>query len=408
METLFAKFIQKQQRTSLQFVRDFIGTVDWERNRLIGIKGARGVGKTTLVLQYLKQRATAAGTIGPPTQLYVSLDDLYFSTSRLYDLGLAFVQVGGQILVLDEVHRYANWSQEVKNLYDDFPDLRIVFTGSSVIHLERSKGDLSRRAVMYTLHGLSFREFLSISGVANWPVMPLDELLRRHPEVAADLTATVRPLAHLPDYLQYGYYPYFLENREVYGQKLTETIRLSLELDLPAVYDISKATVDKLKTFLVVLAESVPLKPNIAKLSETLQIPRNAVIEYLHYLEELGVLRLLHRDSAGITRMQKPEKVYLTHPNLQYALGNIRSGPVPPNKGTLRESFFLSQTAPNHTVEYTEQGDFRLDRQITVEVGGVGKTAQQIANLPNAYIAADDIEIGFGRKLPLWLFGLGY
>ena len=389
-------------RTSLTFVRDTISVIDWERNQLIGIKGARGVGKTTLVLQYLKRLAKQSGTT-----LYVSLDDLYFSANRLYDVGATFVRGGGQVLALDEVHRYANWTQEIKNLYDDFPGLRIIFTGSSVIHLERSKGDLSRRAVMYTLHGLSFREFLQIQNLAQLPVLSLEDLLLGHTEIAADLTATFKPLAYLPAYFRHGYYPYFLENTDVYGQKLNETIRLSLELDLPAAYDISYATVDKLKTFLVVLTESVPLKPNISKLSEGLHVTRNTVVDFLYYLEELGILTLLHRDRVGMTRMQKPEKVYLAHPNLQYALGSLQTGLVP-NMGTLRESFFLSQTHPSYQVEYTEQGDFRLNRRITIEVGGAGKTGQQIAALPNAHITANDIEIGFGQKVPLWLFGLLY
>ncbi|WP_428656532.1 ATP-binding protein [Runella sp.] len=398
MEQLFAKYLPKLQRTGTEFVRDAIREIDWNRNRLIGIKGARGVGKTTLLFQYLKQSKLEFSK-----SLYVSLDDLYFSNHRLYDLGAEFVRTGGQLLLLDEVHRYTNWSQEIKNLYDDFADLRIVFTGSSIIHLERSKGDLSRRAVMYSLHGLSFREFLQIQKAITFPPILLNDLLKRHTEIAADLTQSFKPFAHWSNYLEYGYYPYFLENEDVYAQKLAETLRLSLEIDLPAAYGISYATVDKIKQFLVVLAESVPLKPNITKLSETLQTTRGYVIEYLHYLEELGILTLLHRDSFGITRLQKPDKVYLAHPNLQYALTETR-----PGKGTLRESFFLSQTHPRHRVEYTEQGDFRLDRRITVEVGGATKTNRQIATVPDAYIAADDIEIGFGTKIPLWLFGFLY
>lgn len=398
METLFTKYLPKLQRTTTEFVREKIHEIDWRANRLIGIKGARGAGKTTLLLQYLKLYPLPTGQA-----LYISLDDLYFSAHRLYDLGAEFAQKGGQLLMLDEVPRYANWSQEIKNLYDDFPDLRIVFTGSSIMHLERSKGDLSRRAVMHTLPGLSFREFLQIQRIAAWPKISLDDLLARHTELATDLTTRIKPLAHLGDYWKYGYYPYFLENKEVYAQKLTETIKLSLELDLPAVYGVSYATVDKIKQLLVVLAESVPFKPNISKLSELLQATRGSVVEYLHYLEELGVLSLLHRDSFGITRMQKPDKIYLSHPNLQYALHLSQ-----PDKGTLRESFLLSQVLPNHRVEYTDQGDFRLDRRVTLEVGGANKSRRQIADLSDAYVAADGIEIGYGAKVPLWMFGLLY
>ena len=398
MEQLFAKYLPKLQRTRTDFVRDAIHEIEWARNRLIGIKGARGVGKTTLLLQYLKE-----AKLDLTKSLYVSLDDLYFSNHRLYDLGADFVRKGGQLLMLDEVHRYPKWSQEIKNLYDDFAELRIVFTGSSIIHLERSRGDLSRRAVMYTLHGLSFREFLQIQKVAYFAPISLEDLLNNHTTIAVELTENFKPFVYWSKYLEYGYYPYFLENEDIYSQKLSETIRLSLELDLPAAYGISYASVDKLKQLLVVLAESVPFKPNISKLGDMLQTTRSSVVDYLHYLEELGILSLLHRDSFGITRLQKPEKVYLSHPNLQYALTETR-----PDKGTLRESFLLSQTQPKHRVEYTEQGDFRLDRRYTIEVGGANKTQRQIANIADAYIAADDIEIGFGNKIPLWIFGLLY
>jgi predicted AAA+ superfamily ATPase len=398
LEAIFTKYLAKLKRTSTSFVRDIIHQIDWEHNRLIGIKGARGAGKTTLVLQYLKQVSPSSGQT-----LYVSLDDLYFSAHRLYDVGETFVKTGGKLLVLDEVHRYGNWSQEIKNLYDDFPDLRIVFTGSSIMHLERSKGDLSRRAVMYHLHGLSFREFLQIQDIVSWPAISMSDLLSGHTQLALDLTQTIKPLAYWNDYLKFGYYPYFLENKEVYAQKLTETIQLSLELDLPAVYGISYASVDKLKQLLVVLAESVPLKPNVSKLSEALNTSRALVVEYMHYLKELGILMLLHRDSFGITRLQKPEKVYLSHPNLQYALHQSM-----PNMGTLRESFFLSQVQPLHKVEYTEKGDFKLDRQITIEVGGANKSRQQLVGLENAYVAADGIEVGYGVKVPLWMFGMLY
>lgn len=271
------------------------------------------------------------------------------------------------------------------------------------MHLERSKGDLSPRAVMYHLHGLSFREFLQIQQIVSWSAVSLSDLLKGHTELALDLTQAIKPLAHWNDYLQYGYYPYFLENKDVYAQKLTETIQPSLELDLPAVYGISYASVDKLKQLLVVLAESVPMKPNISKLSETLNTSRALVVEYMHYLEELGVLILLHRDSFGITRLQKPEKVYLSHPNLQYALYQSR-----PDIGALRESFFLSQVQPLHKVEYIEKGDFKLDRKVTVEVGGANKTRQQLVGVENAYVAADGLEVGYGDKIPLWMFGLLY
>ncbi len=397
MEQLIAKFQLKLAETPTFFVREFIEEIDWN-NRFVGIKGARGVGKTTLLLQYAKLKIEDS-----QSALYVSLDDLHFRRERLYDLAERFVHFGGKILLLDEVHRYQDWSLELKNLFDDFSELRVIFTGSSIIQLSKNKADLSRRAVMYVLEGLSFREFLRVKKVANLPEYSLDDILSRHMEIAVEMTRQFRPLPSFRTYLQSGFYPFFLENEAAYSIKLGETINLLLESDIPAVYNFTTTTVEKLKTFLLILAESVPFKPNIKKLAEKIGVNRNTATDFLYILEDAGLLKLLHRDRKGITRLQKPEKVYLANPNLAYALnpGHVETG-------TIRETFFINQLSVLHTVEYTEPGDFKIDGKYVFEIGGKNKTARQIRNVQNAFVAADNLEVGALAKIPLWLFGFLY
>ncbi|MDX2284369.1 MAG: AAA family ATPase [Bacteroidia bacterium] len=393
MESLRIKYLQKRAQTRTETVRDFIRRIDW-RDRFIGIKGMRGAGKTTLALQY------AALHLPADQSLYASLDDLYFRRNGLYSLCAQFVQEGGVWLLLDEVHRYAGWSQELKLAYDDFPGLRVLFTGSSMIHLADSSGDLSRRAVVYELPGLSFREYLQFSLGYQHPVLSWEELLRDHQPIAVEICRHLKPLAHFGTYLRSGYLPFFLENPDTYLHKLAETVNLVLETDFPALYGTSYPTVDKLKTLLAVIAERVPFKPNIQKLSEQTGLARNSLVEHLHHLEDAGLLRLLHRDASGITRLQKPEKIYLANPNLAFALH-----PARPDTGSLRESFFLSQMPPGLQVRYTESGDFRAGAY-TFEVGGAGKGFRQLQGAEHGYVAADQLEIGAGRKIPLWMFGL--
>lgn len=397
MDSLFLKYRKKLDAVPTGFIRGFMDEVDWG-NRFVGIKGARGVGKTTLLLQYAKLRL-------PPgiKSLYASLDDFYFRRNRLYDFAEQFVREGGQVLLLDEVHRYQDWSLDLKNMYDDFPQLRVIFTGSSIIHLSRSKADLSRRAVMYQLFGLSFREYLQLGHGVQFQKLGLSEILENHLDLALDIDKKIKPLQFFAEYLQHGYHPFFVENTDTYAQKLAETVSLMLEVDFPSAYGITYATVDKIKTFLLVLAESVPFKPNIQKLSEQIGLTRNALTEHLHHLEDAGLLRLLHRDAKGVTRLQKPDKVYLAHPNLAYALNT----PLP-NPGMLRETFFVNQLSVGHTVEYVEQGDFRIDGQYNFEVGGHSKGFRQLQNVPQAFVAADGLDVGFERKIPLWLFGFLY
>lgn len=397
MERIFEKYYQKLDTVTLNLQRSLLSDIDWT-NRFIGIKGARGAGKTTLLFQYIHKRRLPQNN----QTLYVSLDDLYFTENKLVDLADRFVKEGGKYLLLDEVHRYPNWSAELKNIYDDHADLQLVFTGSSLIHIEKAKGDLSRRVVMYELFGLSFREFLHFRHGVCFEKIELSELLTNHVTLARKIIRKIKPLACFKDYLQFGYYPYFLENEKAYPQKLSETIGLALSADLPAAYNLNYGSIEKIRLLLHILAESVPFKPNISKLSERIGISRNSLLEFLKYLEEMRIARRLYASTQGIGILQKPDKLYLYHPNLHYALSWQNS-----DTGSIRESFFLSQVSPAHPVTYATDGDFKLGKY-TFEVGGKGKTDKQIKAVKDAFVAADNVEIGHKDKIPLWLFGFLY
>jgi hypothetical protein len=396
MEKLFQKSYQKLHRVSTQFKRYLADFIDWD-SRLIGIKGARGAGKTTLLLQYARENLPLNNQT-----LYVSLDDLFFTENKLVDFAEQFVMQGGKFLLLDEVHRYQNWSQEIKNIYDDQPDLKIIFTGSSLIQLNQAKGDLSRRAVMYELSGLSFREYLNFSQGTKFQAISLEQIRNSHTDKALDILDKIRPLAHFSNYLKYGYYPYFKESQKSYHQKLSETISLALSIDLPSSYDISFASVEKIRMLLHIISESVPFKPNISKLSERIGISRNSLVQFIRYLEDIRVIKCLYTKTKGIGALQKPEKIYLHHPNLQYALATHN-----PNIGNVRESFFINQLNSLGPLKYTPDGDFAFYNYV-FEIGGRTKTNKPIKHLENAFVVADDIEIGHQHKIPLWMFGFLY
>jgi len=396
MEQLRQIFIEKINNIRPQFQRNLVFEIDWS-DRLIGIKGARGSGKTTLLLQYIKSNFEGLDNV-----LYVSLDEIYFSGNRLVDLATEFVQTGGDFLFLDEVHKYSNWQQEIKNIYDRWKHLKIVFTGSSLLELQDSAGDLSRRAVMYELHGLSFREFLNITESKNFTSYRLKEILTNHEAISMDIVKQIRPLAFFDDYLKFGYYPYFLENKNNYNERLRETIKYSLEVELPRIKKVEVRHINKIQKLLYVLATNVPFKPNITKLSERIELSRITLLDYLQYLEDAALIKRLFVDSDGIGLLSKPDKLYLENPNLLYAIN-----PTNVNKGTLRESFFYNQLSKIGDVRYPNVGDF-LCNGYTFEIGGKTKTKSQIATIENGFIVSDDIEYGFQNKIPLWLFGFLY
>lgn len=397
MEELFEKFYKKIDSVTLDFKRSLNARIKWKA-RLIGIKGARGVGKTTLLLQYIKANLPL-----DQRTLYVSLDNIWFSENKLSDLTDKFVKQGGNYLFLDEVHKYPNWTQELKNIYDDYPELRVVFTGSSLLEILNSRADLSRRAVVYTLQGLSYREYLNLTHQIQLPEYTLDELLKEHLSIAREINAVVKPLQFFDQYLRYGYFPFFREVPELYYHRLEEVINMTLEIELPLLRKVEVSYVPKLKQLLQIISESVPFIPNVSKLSERIGVNRTTFTSYLYFLQEANLTRNLYKNASGISLLQKPEKIYLENSNFQYALS-----PSHANIGSVRETFIANQLAYEYQVDYTDQGDFLIDRVYTLEIGGKTKSSNQISDLPNAFIAADNLEYGYANKIPLWMFGLLY
>ncbi len=397
MERLEHKSKLVIQSISLEFVRAFYETIDWE-SRLVGIVGARGTGKTTLLVQHLKSNHSLSDEA-----IYLTLDDIYFTNNTLIDTIELFRQKGVKHIYLDEVHKYPNWAKEIKNCYDYFTDLKIFFTGSSIIDLLKQDVDLSRRAVMYELPGLSFREYLSYSGVAKLPSYSLNEILTNHSSIAASIISKVQPLKHFDDYLAHGYYPFFKESKSTYHLRLEQVVKMIIEVELQFIdgFDILKSR--KIYQLLYILASNVPFKPNISKLSEKIGIHRNTLVNYIHYLEKARLINSLSTHGKSISNLQKPEKIFLENPNLCYALASTAI-----NKGTLRETFLLNQLKYKHEVSLPAKGDFLVNETITIEVGGKTKTNKQIHSLENAYVAADNLEIGSFNKIPLWLFGFMY
>lgn len=397
MERLFEKFRRKMAAVPLSFTRSLMDEIKWDA-RLVGIRGARGVGKTTLLLQRLKQHhAQDSGA------LYVSLDDIWFSKHRLVELADTFAKRGGRYLFLDEVHKYPDWSREIKNIYDDHHDLRVVFTGSSLLEILNARADLSRRAVAYSMQGLSFREYLNMTQSTNLPALALHDILAKHGEISDQVLSKVKPLQFFKAYLKQGYYPFFMEGMDVYNTHVEEVINFILEVELPLLRGVETAHVRKLKQLLLVIAESAPFKPNVSKLSERIGINRVTFLNYLHALQEAGLIRHLCREGVGITRLQKPDKIFLENTNLAAILVGGRT-----DTGSVRESFFYNQLAYQHDVQAPSAGDFIVDRRWTFEVGGKNKSGKQIRNVRDAFVVADEIEYGYGNHLPLWMFGFLY
>jgi len=398
MERLIEQFRRKIALVQGGSIRSIDKSIAWDA-RLIGIRGARGVGKTTLLLQHIKN--TFADDL--QSILYASLDNLWFSEHSLIDLADEFHKKGGAWLFLDEVHKLPDWARVLKNLYDDYPDLRIIFTGSSLLQILDARADLSRRALMYDLQGLSFREFVNFEASSSFAPIPFLDLLKRHESLAADIVEKIKPFKYFSRYLQEGYYPYYLEGRESYYQRLEETVMMILELELPQLRHIDISYVPKLKQLLGIIAESSPFIPNISKLSERMLIHRQTLLSYLQFLGESKLTHSLFRNTQGIGALQKPDKLYLDNTNLAYLFRGEQA-----DIGALRETFLLNQLAKDHAVTYTQTGDFLVDSLTTIEVGGKNKTRRQIKDVAEGYIAADTIEYGFGRKVPLWLFGFLY
>lgn len=399
METLFAKQDRLLSLTSTEIIRTLMYQINWDA-QLVAIKGPRGVGKTTLMLQYMKQHYEVYSR----EVLYCTLDSVYFSNHTLLELVDVFVKNGGKHLFLDEVHKYPTWSKEIKEVYDMYPDLKVVFSASSLLNILNADADLSRRCIPYEMQGLSFREFLLFYKQLDLPICTLEEVLTSPGNICSEVNKVCRPLPLFREYLQYGYYPFYLKNQIDYYTSIEQVVNFIVETELPQLCGIDVGNVRKIKALLGILASSVPFEVDISKLATTIGIHRNTVIEYLNSLEKAKLLHLLYADLLSVKKMQKPDKIYLDNPNLLYALA---SNPV--KIGTARETFVVNQLSCDHEIEYGKKtGDFKVNGKYTLEVGGEGKTYNQIADVPDSYILADGIETPYRCKLPIWVVGFLY
>lgn len=389
MDNLIRIYKKLLRETTTSFHRYLYYNIDWE-NRIVGIRGPRGVGKTTLMMQHIKE------SIPSDDALYVNADDIYFSNHTLLDLAERMVQRGVHHLYIDEIHKYPDWSKELKLIYDYYSELKVVFSGSSVLDINKGISDLSRRVVMYHLSGLSFREYLLLFKNIEVPVYSMDEIVSRKPEG----TEIKTPLLYFEEYLKHGYYPFAKERG--YTEKLRQIISLTLETDIPVYAGLNATMGIKLKKLLAIIAQSVPFKPNMSKLADMLGISRNILPDYFHYMEEAGMIMQLRDDTNGIRALGKVEKVYLDNPNLVYSLAAEEM-----NIGNLRETFFLNQMRVNNDVLSSSIADFQIGKR-TFEVGGKSKGLHQIESAEDGYVIKDGIEFSSGNILPLWWFGLNY
>ena len=389
MERLFQTSNQLLAEVHTDFQRYIYQQINW-KNRLIGLIGARGIGKTTLVLQHIK------ANLDPQKTLYVTTEDFYFAQHRLTHLADEFVKAGGQHLVIDEIHKYPDWSRELKLIYDYHPNLQVVFTGSSVLDIKKGSADLSRRAIVYSMQGLSFREYLALFHQIEMPVYPLDEILKHR----VALPKNFYPLPLFAAYLKEGYYPFAKEPD--FEVRLQQVINQTLEIDIPNYAEMNVSTGRKLKQLMSIVSESVPFKPNMSKIAAMLNIGRNNIADYLLYMEEAGMIAQLRSETSGIRALGKVDKIYLENTNLMHQLSRENQ-----NLGNLRETFFFNQTKTLHHVNSSTLGDFNIDDR-NFEVGGKNKGLKQIAQSNNGFVVKDDIERGYLNVVPLWQFGLMY
>lgn len=389
MDRLQEHFNKLLKETTTEFSRYMYDNINWD-NRMIGLTGPRGVGKTTLILQHIKQNKSRNKA------LYVTAEDFYFADNKLVDLADSFVKLGGEFLYIDEIHKYKNWSKELKLIYDYHPELKVVFTGSSVLDINKGISDLSRRAVMYRMQGLSFREYLKLFHNVEIGKYSLNDILS-HKVIIPD---GFRPLYYFKEYLKQGYYPFALEGE--FDLKLQQIINQTLETDIPQYADMNVSTGRKLKQLLAIVAKSVPFKPNITSIATALSSSRNSIADYCLYMEEAGLIAQLRDATGGVRGLGKVNKIYLDNTNLIYGLGREET-----EIGNVRETFFLNQMRVNYDVIASLISDFQIEN-MTFEVGGKNKKQKQLQGIENGFIVKDDIEAGYLNTIPLWQFGLGY
>ena len=397
LDEILRIYNRRLQGTPEGFKRYLIEKIDW-RDNLIAIKGAKGTGKTTMLLQHIKESFT-----DKDKALYLSLDNLWFETHSINDLIEYHYTHGGTHLFLDEVHYYPKWKTLIKNINDDYPGLHVVYTGSSMLKIDSGVADLSRRQLPYTLHGMSFREYLLYEGLAEMEPISLDLLLRDHRRIAEDILSNgMKILPAFGEYLRYGYYPFYKSVYSGFEIRLQQVVNHVLENDYPIIEGVEQSTIRKTKKMFMILAEQVPQTPNMSNLYNELETDRNQGLKMLYALEKAGLLALLSDKPKHIDKLSRPEKIFMDNSNLMYAYA------MAPNIGTVRETFFLSQLAVDHSVTYPAKGDFLVDGKYLFEVGGRKKSFEQIKDVADSYLAVDDTEIGHHNRIPLWMFGLLY
>ena len=394
----------------LSFQNNLLSQVndDWSRylypilkgkERLLGLKGLRGVGKTTMLLQYL-----AYDWKDMETGMYVSADHPYFYTNTLFDFAQSWYANGGKLLLIDEVHKYPNWSRELKLIYDGHPNMQVYFTSSSALDLYRGESDLSRRLISRELHGMSFREFLELRHGLKTDPVELNKLLDKRPDLQSFFTGDQKPLRLFKQYLREGYFPFATDDMaNTVSERIYQVVNTVLESDLVTIMSFNAANVSSLKKLLGVIAQSAPFQPNISQIASKLQLGRSTLVQYLKNLHDARLLNLVVRHGKGSSLLQKPDKVYFENNSFSYAYQ------ADPNIGTIRETFFLNQLRnAGHDVNLASHGDFLVDDRWTFEIGGKSKGSAQVRHHTDSFLALDDIEYGMGRTIPLWHFGFLY
>ena len=389
MEQLYQKFETLLHTTSTDFKRYMYTEIAWD-SRMVGIIGGRGVGKTTMILQYIKEN------LDTKKALYVSADDMYFVNHSLYELANECYKSNGEYLFIDEIHKYADWSRELKNSYDAFPSLKIIFTGSSILDILKGYADLSRRALVYHLQGLSFREYLKLVHHFDLEAYSLDQIIQNKVKI----DGIAHPLPYFKEYLKKGYYPFGSENE--INIRLGQIIVQTLETDIPHFANLNVGTSRKLKRLLSIIAESVPFKPNFSKIAELLGVSRNSLDDYFSYMEKAGLIGQLRTETGGIRGLGKIDKVYLDNTNIIFNLVGDKS-----NVGNIRETFFFNQMRLKNDISSSSKADFMIN-EYTFEVGGKNKQQTQIEKDGKSFIVKDDIEFGYQNVIPLWAFGFNY
>lgn len=396
LQSLFDNYHRKIARIDGRFKRYLYHKINWDA-RIISIKGARGVGKTTMLLQHILENYEDIDQT-----LYASLDDLWFANKSLMDLVDWADQHGMRRLYLDEVHRYDRWAETLKNIYDSYPDMSIVYTSSSLLIMDNARVDLSRRQTSYTLYGLSFREFLAFENILHVDAIPLDDLIHNHVRHAMQILKEVKIAPLFESYLHRGYYPFYREAGEDFVSRLRETVSVVIDSDLPFVESMSFETLQKVKKLVMIISERVPFEPNMSELWKQLATNNDLGLRMLYSLDKAQIISLLTSHAKNYKYLYKPDKIFMGNTNLMYALCPMV------NKGNERETFFNSQMEVAYNVQYPMTGDFVVDNKYLFEVGGRKKSFEQIADIPNSFLAVDDTEVGHGNRIPLWLFGFTY